>query len=124
MIVRTTSNNRTAPAYSSIPWPAAARRSSAFGATLARARRTARAKRAQGVLPRTSPRAIDGPPPEVQLELDAAARVSQTLAAQGKELRFGTDADGRVSVELTDSAGREIDVIGPDGLFRLLQQQQ
>jgi hypothetical protein len=124
MTARITSNTRTAPAYSCIPWPAAATRSSAFGATLARARRTARAKRAQGVLPRTSRRAIDGPPPEVQRELDAAARISQTLAAQGKELRFGTDADGRVSVELTDSAGHEIDVIGPDGLFRLLQQQQ
>ncbi|HEY7967271.1 MAG TPA: hypothetical protein VID68_09595 [Solirubrobacteraceae bacterium] len=123
MQTRSTNNTRIAAAYSCIPWPAAANRSSAFGATLARARRTARAKRAQGVLPGTSRRSLDGPPPEVQRELDAAARVSQTLAAQGKELRFGTDADGRVSVELTDSMGHEIDVIGPVGLFRLLQQQ-
>ncbi|HEX4035803.1 MAG TPA: hypothetical protein VHX66_15265 [Solirubrobacteraceae bacterium] len=124
MTARTTSKTSAAPAHSFIPWPAAATRSSAFGATLARARRTTRAKRAQGVLPRSSRRPLDGPPPEVQLELDAAARVCQTLAAEGKELRFGTGADGRVSVELTDSAGQEVDVIGTDGLFRLLQQQQ
>ncbi|HLW96942.1 MAG TPA: hypothetical protein VKS25_16330 [Solirubrobacteraceae bacterium] len=124
MTARTTNKTHPTPAYSSIPWPTSATRSSAFGATLARARRTTRAKRAQGLLPRTRRGALDGPPPEVQRELDAAARVSQTLAAEGKELRFGTDADGRVLVELTDSAGHEIDVIGPDGLFRLLQQQQ
>jgi hypothetical protein len=123
MTARTTSKTLTAPAYSCIPWPSAATRSSAFGATLARARRTARAKRAKGVLPRDTRGTLEGPPPEVQLELDAAARVCQTLAAQGKELRFGTGADGRVSVELTDSAGHEVDVIGTDGLFRLLQQQ-
>ncbi len=52
----------------------------------------------------------------------AAARVWQTLAAQGKELRFGQSADGRVSVELIDSSGRALDVIGPSGLFQLLQQ--
>jgi hypothetical protein len=65
---------------------------------------------------------FDGPPPEVQRELDAAARVSQMLAAQGRELRFVTSADGRVSVELTDAAGQALDVIGPSGLFRLLAQ--
>ena len=51
----------------------------------------------------------------------AAARLWQTLAAQGKELRFDQAADGRVSVELVDISGR-LDVIGPAGLFRLLQQ--
>jgi hypothetical protein len=123
MEAKTNNQARRAPAYSCIPWPAAAKRSSAFGATLARARRTARAKRAQGVLPGAPRRSLDGPPPDVQLELDAAARVSQTLAAEGKELRFATGADGRVSVELTDTTGHEIDVIGPAGLFALLQQQ-
>jgi hypothetical protein len=50
-----------------------------------------------------------------------AARACQALAAQGKELRFDRSADGRVSVELTDVSGRPLDVIGPSGLFRLLQ---
>jgi len=111
-----------APRYACIPWPAVAGRSSAFGATLARARRTARAKRAQGVLAGRRRVSLDTPPPEVQRELDAAAHVSQMLAAQGRELRFGMSADGRVSVELIDTTGHSLDVIGPDGLFRLLKQ--
>jgi len=116
-------NHRSiAPRYACIPWPATASRSSAFGATLARARRTASVKRAQGLLAGRRYALNDGPPPEVQRELDAAARVSQVLAAQGKELRFMTSADGRVSVELTDTAGHPLGVIGPSGLFRLLQQ--
>src|ERR1700678_3609239 len=101
-------HSRISPRYACIPWPATASRTSAFGATLVRARRTARAKRAQGAqgLPRHAP--LDGPPPEVQRELDAAARVLQMLAAEGKELRFATSADGRVSVELTDTAGHAL----------------
>jgi hypothetical protein len=115
-------HNRITPRYACIPWPATASRTSAFGATLARARRTARSKRAQGLLVSRRRAPFDGPPPEVQRELDAAARVSQMLAAQGRELRFVTSADGRVSVELTDAAGQALDVIGPSGLFRLLAQ--
>lgn len=111
-----------APRYACIPWPVTASRSSAFGATLMRARRTARSKRAQGLLASRRRAPIDGPPPEVQRELDAAARVSEMLAAQGRELRFVTSADGRVSVELTDATGNALDVIGPSGLFRLLAQ--
>lgn len=49
-----------------------------------------------------------------------AARACQTLAAEGKELRFARTADGRVSVELIDGSGRALDVIGPSGLFALL----
>lgn len=90
-----------------------------FGDTLERARRAARAKRAQRVLDAT---ASAGPPPEVEREMAVAARMWQSLAAQGKELRFGTGTDGRVSVELTDRSGRAVDVIGPAGLFRLLSQ--
>jgi hypothetical protein len=115
-------HSRIAPRYACIPWPATASRTSAFGATLARARRTARAKRAEGVLASRRRAPLDGPPPEVQRELDAAARVSQALAAQGKELRFVTGENGRVSVELTDTAGRPLRVIGPSDLFRLLRQ--
>jgi hypothetical protein len=115
-------HSRIAPRYACIPWPVTASRSSAFGATLVRARRTARSKRAQGLLASRRRAPIDGPPPEVQRELDAAARVSQMLAAQGRELRFVTSADGRVSVELTDATGNALDVIGPSGLFRLLAQ--
>jgi hypothetical protein len=108
--------------YACIPWPATASPSGAFGATLARARRTARAKRAQGLLASTRRAPLDGPSPELQRELDAAARVTQVLAAQGRELRFVTGGDGRVSVELTDSAGHPLRVIGPSDLFRLLKQ--
>jgi hypothetical protein len=109
--------------YACIPWPATASRSSAFGATLARARRTARAQRAQGLLASTRRAPLDGgPPPEVQRELDAAARVTQVLADQDRELRFITGGDGRVSVELTDSAGHPLGVIGPSDLFALLKQ--
>ena len=115
-------HSRISLGYACIPWPATASRTSAFGATLARARRTARAKRAEGAQAAPRHASLDGPPPEVQRELDAAARVSQMLAAQGKELRFATSADGRVSVELTDAAGHALDVIGPSGLFRLLAQ--
>jgi hypothetical protein len=64
---------------------------------------------------------LEGPPPEVQREMAKAELASQNLAEQGREVRFETGADGRVSVELTDSAGRSVDVIGPAGLFRLLK---
>jgi hypothetical protein len=61
------------------------------------------------------------PPPEVQCEMAAAARASIDLAAQGRELRFDTGPDGRVSIELTDSrSGRALERIGPAGLFALL----
>jgi hypothetical protein len=100
--------------------PVAANGSSAFGATLARARRAAHAKRAQRAF--WTPSVFDGPPPEVQREMVAAARAGETLAAEGKELRFGRSADGRVSVELTDTSGHPLDVIGPSGLFQLLDQ--
>ena len=65
--------------------------------------------------------AFEGPPPEVQREMAQAERAWQRLAAQGREVRFGTGADGRVSVELTDMAGHPVEPIGPIGLFRLLQ---
>jgi hypothetical protein len=90
-----------------------------FSDTLERARHTARAKRAQRAFAIS---ALDGPPPEVEREMAAALRVWQSLAAQGKELRFGTGHDGAVTVELTDSSGRALDTIGPAGLFRLLSQ--
>ena len=53
--------------------------------------------------------------------MDAAARIAARLAEQGKELRFGRGADGRVSVELADAAGHR-DAIGPSGLFQLLKR--
>jgi hypothetical protein len=117
--------NYRAPATPPRPWtsPAPAHdRASGFGDTLKRAKRAAHAKRAQRTLMSVPAAPLDGPPPEVQREMLAAARMWQTLAAQGKELRFGQSADGRVSVELTDSSGHALDVIGPSGLFQLLQQ--
>jgi hypothetical protein len=94
--------------------------SSAFADTLARAKSTARrmrARRPQELLAGT----LETPPPEVQRELAAAARACETLAAQGKELRFDRSADGRVQVELIDVSGCPLDLT-PTGLFQLLQQ--
>lgn len=76
-----------------------------------------RARRPSGLLVGT----LETPPPEVQRELAAAARASQALAAEGKELRFDRSADGRVLVELIDVSGRPLDLT-PTGLFQLLQQ--
>ena len=112
VLVSSAARRRCAPA------PAAA--SSAFADTLARAKSTARrmrARRPSGLLVGT----LETPPPEVQRELAAAARASQALAAQGKELRFDRSADGRVLVELIDVSGRPLDLT-PTGLFQLLQQ--
>jgi hypothetical protein len=100
---------------------AGANASSAFAATLARAKRAAHAKRAQRRATLHSTLA-DNPPPEVEREMDTAASVSRTLAAQGQELRFGRNRDGRVSVELTDAAGRALRAIAPSELFQLLSQ--
>jgi hypothetical protein len=110
------------PPVASGPGAFVANGSGAFADTLARAKRAAQAKRAQRAFATSHAAALDGPPPEVQRELVAAAGVWQALAAQGKELRFRRSADGRVSVELTDCSSRAVDVIGPSGLFRLLAQ--
>jgi hypothetical protein len=64
---------------------------------------------------------LEGPPPEVRREMLAAERAWESLAAQGREVRFETGADGRVSIELTDRTGRALDVIRADRLFRLLK---
>jgi hypothetical protein len=103
-----------------MPSSAGGNGSSAFAATLERAKRAARAKRAQRGASRRSASAFEGPPPEVEREMDAAASASRILAEQGQELRFGRDPDGRVSVELTDTSGRALYAIGPSELFRLL----
>ena len=113
---------RIATAQWWMPSTASANAPSAFAATLARARRAARAKRAQRRALACSNALPDSAPPEVQREMAAAASVSRTLAAQGRELRFGRSRDGRVSVELTDMAGRALCAIGPSELFRLLAQ--
>jgi hypothetical protein len=101
--------------------PASADGPGAFADTLARVRSTARrvrARRAASGLPQAQ---LDGPPPEVEREMAAAADVARTLAAQGKEVRFDRTADGRVSVELIDLSGRPSDLT-PSGLFSLLEQ--
>lgn len=95
--------------------------SSAFADTLARVRSTARRVRARRPSPGLSQTQLDGPPPEVELEMAAAAHAARALAAQGKEVRFGRAPDGRVSVELVDLTGRPSDLT-PSGLFSLLQQ--
>ena len=92
------------------PWRDAPCRRGDLGRVLARAERS---------LLSTSVESFEGPPPEVQREMVAAQRAWRSLAAQGREVRFGTRADGRVSIELTDRSGRAVDV-GPVALFRLL----
>ena len=62
---------------------------------------------------------LSGPPPEVQREMAAAALAWNDLAAQGREVRFGTGRDGRVSIELTDSrSGRALDASRRPGCSR------
>lgn len=63
---------------------------------------------------------LGGPPPEVQREMVRAEQARRNLAAQGREVRFRTRSDGRVSVELTDRSGHSLDQIGAAGLFALL----
>ena len=102
--INSTTHGPSAALQRWMPSSAAANGSSAFAATLERAKRAARAKRAQRGASRRSVSAMEGPPPEVEREMDAAASASRTLAEQGQELRFGRDPDGRVSVELTDTS--------------------
>ena len=64
---------------------------------------------------------LEGPPPEVKREMVAADLAWESLAAQGREVRFGKGKDGRVSIELTDGAGHAVGVIRADRLFRLLK---
>src|SRR5579863_9556281 len=64
---------------------------------------------------------LEGPPPEVKREMVAADEAWESLAAQGREVRFGRGKDGRVSIELTDRTGKAVDVIRADRLFRLLK---
>ena len=64
---------------------------------------------------------LEGPPPEVKREMLAADRAWESLAAEGREVRFAKGKDGRVSIEVTDRTGNAVDVIRADGLFRLLK---
>jgi hypothetical protein len=64
---------------------------------------------------------LEGPPPEVKREMVAAELAWESLAAEGREVRFGRGKDGRVSIELTDRTGKAVDVIRADRLFRLLK---
>lgn len=92
------------------PWRDAPCRRGDLGRVLARAERALRSPTVES---------FEGPPPEVQREMVAAERAWRSLAAQGREVRFGTGADGRVSIELTDRSGRAV-AVGPLGLFHLL----
>jgi hypothetical protein len=96
------------------PMPRNYRRRADLNAALARAQRAVHSG---------SVDALEGPPPEVLREMLEAERAWQNLAAQGREVRFGTGADGRVSVELTDTAGHALHDLGPIGLFRLLKTE-
>lgn len=54
----------------------------------------------------------DGPPPEVLEAMNAAARAFETLYEQGRELRFGRDADsGRVTIDVCDLDGNVLRAI-------------
>ncbi len=54
----------------------------------------------------------DGPPPEVLEAMNAAARCFEELHEQGRELRFGHDADsGRVTIDVCDLDGNVLRAI-------------
>jgi uncharacterized FlaG/YvyC family protein len=54
------------------------------------------------------------PPQEVLDEMTSAARMHDTLRAQGRELHFAHDSrSGRMTIEVRDSAGRVLRTISP-----------
>jgi flagellar protein FlaG len=74
-----------------------------------RVRRTAAADSvaiSSGVVP-------DSPPPEVLDAIGAAGRAYQDLQAHGRELRFSTDGEQGVSVEVTDLDGNVLRTLSP-----------
>lgn len=49
--------------------------------------------------------AVPSPPPEVSAEVREAAAAAASLLAEGRELRFDQDDDGRLRVRLQDTQG-------------------
>lgn len=52
--------------------------------------------------------AASSPPPEVGAEVQKAAAAAANLLAEGRELRFDHDADGRLQVRLQDTQGNAL----------------
>jgi len=61
-----------------------------------------------------------GPPPEVLAAVeDAWQRVSQ-LADDDREVHFGDDAGGRLTIELRTLGGEVLERLAPSGVFAVL----
>jgi len=52
--------------------------------------------------------AASSPPPEVSAEVQEAAAAAANLLAEGRELRFDHDEDGRLRVRLQDTQGNAL----------------
>jgi hypothetical protein len=52
--------------------------------------------------------ASSSPPPEVSAEVQEAAAAAANLLAEGRELRFDHDEDGRLRVQLQDTQGNAL----------------
>jgi hypothetical protein len=56
----------------------------------------------------SSATAASSPPPEVSAEVQEAAAAAANLLAEGRELRFDHDQDGRLRVQLQDTQGNAL----------------
>jgi uncharacterized FlaG/YvyC family protein len=57
---------------------------------------------------------MSSPPQEVLQQMDHAARVHDTLHAQGRELHFAhDDASGRMTIEVRDARGNVLRQLSP-----------
>ncbi len=57
------------------------------------------------------------PPPEVSAEVQKAAAAAANLLAEGRELRFDYDADGRLQVKLQDTQGNAVRSVPTSEIF-------
>lgn len=58
-----------------------------------------------------------GPPPEVQAEVQAAARAASRLHELGRQLRFERQEGGRILIEVRDLDGNVLRRVPPSEVF-------
>lgn len=68
----------------------------------------------------TLSRELEGPPPELRAEMDAAARRWEDLQAMNRELHFREDPEsGRIVVDVRDLDGRLIRTVPPSAALNI-----